>query len=99
MLEMVMGSTWEMIFRGFMGMNGHGETCLICHLLSQLSLKPNIVHHYMNISCFTHTVFRQGHRQPVVIPVLLESEQISSAVNGAAEPEDQKVHYGSVCCH
>lgn len=44
-------------------------------------------------------VLRQGHRQPVVIPVLLESEQISSAVNGPAEPEDQKVHYGSVCCH
>lgn len=44
-------------------------------------------------------VLRQGHRQPVVIPVLLESEQISSAVNGAPEPEDQKVHYGSVCCH
>ncbi|KAA0707487.1 hypothetical protein E1301_Tti016352 [Triplophysa tibetana] len=41
----------------------------------------------------------QGHTQPVVIHVLLELEQISSTVNGAAESEDQKYTFthGSHC--
>lgn len=44
------GQHTGMIFGGFIGISRHGEMYLICRLLS---LKPNIVHQSMNISCFT----------------------------------------------